>query len=132
MDRSELPGSRRCVGCDGLTFRNREDGLCPRCAFEAEHLIEQIELDCLDRDLALMERFDAYCRERDLGVAHAHPQDRTRFPSTPAWQAAERTAPVSPSERGGPESVDVFGRVRHLSGRPKPIDGGSFWRRRPA
>lgn len=65
MDSNMLPGSRECVGCHGLTFRNRSDGLCPRCAFQAESLIEQIELDSLERDLALITEFEAYCRQRD-------------------------------------------------------------------
>lgn len=69
MEPQDLPGSRSCVGCGGLTFRNREDGLCPRCAFQAESLIEQIELDGLDHDLNLMSRFEAYCNERDLAAA---------------------------------------------------------------
>ncbi|MCW2926075.1 MAG: hypothetical protein JWM86_43 [Thermoleophilia bacterium] len=60
-----LPGSHACVGCNGLTFRQREDNLCPRCAFEAESLIERIELDGLDRDLQLMTEFDAYYRQRE-------------------------------------------------------------------
>ncbi len=66
-DRQEalLPGSHVCVGCGGLTFRQREDALCPRCAFEAESLIERIELDGLDRDLQLITEFDAYYRQRE-------------------------------------------------------------------
>jgi hypothetical protein len=79
MEQPELPGSRHCVGCEGLTFRNRADGLCPRCAFEAEHLIEQIELDGLERDLTLMTRFEAYCRARD--EARARPPVRELFPA---------------------------------------------------
>lgn len=66
MERFELPGSKACMGCGGLTFRNREDGLCPRCAFQAENLIEQIELDSLERDLTLMTKFDAYYSQREL------------------------------------------------------------------
>jgi hypothetical protein len=69
IDPDELPGSRTCVGCNGLTFRNREDGLCPRCAFQAESLIEQIELEGLEHDLALMTRFEAYCTQRDRATA---------------------------------------------------------------
>jgi hypothetical protein len=82
MEPQDLPGSRTCVGCGGLTFRNREDGLCPRCAFQAESLIEQIELDGLERDLALMTRFEAYCRQRDMAVeaAEAHAASRVREP----------------------------------------------------
>ncbi|MCW2921243.1 MAG: hypothetical protein JWL76_1117 [Thermoleophilia bacterium] len=66
-DRHEalLPGSHECVGCGGLTFRQREDALCPRCAFEAESLIERIELDGLAHDLQLMTEFDAYYRQRE-------------------------------------------------------------------
>ena len=66
-DRHEalLPGSHECVGCGGLTFRQRQDALCPRCAFEAESLIERIELDGLAHDLQLMTEFDAYYRQRE-------------------------------------------------------------------
>lgn len=60
-----LPGSQECVGCGGMTFRKREDSLCPRCAFDAESLIERIELEGLDRDLRLMTEFDAYYRQRE-------------------------------------------------------------------
>lgn len=60
-----LPGSQSCVGCGGLTFRQRDDALCPRCAFEAESLIERIELDGMDRDLQLITEFDAYYRQRE-------------------------------------------------------------------
>ncbi|MCW2961303.1 MAG: hypothetical protein JWM25_40 [Thermoleophilia bacterium] len=60
-----LPGSRCCVGCGGLTFRQREDALCPRCAFEAESLIERIEVDGINRDLNLMTQFEAYYAERE-------------------------------------------------------------------
>jgi hypothetical protein len=60
-----LPGSQSCVGCGGMTFRKREDALCPRCAFDAEALIERIELDCLDHDLNLLTQFDAYYRQRE-------------------------------------------------------------------
>ncbi len=60
-----LPGSQECVGCGGMTFRRREDALCPRCAFDAEALIERIELDCLDRDLQLITEFEAYYRQRE-------------------------------------------------------------------
>jgi len=66
-----LPGSHECVGCGGLTFRQREDALCPRCAFEAERLIERIELDGLSRDLELMTEFEAYYAQREV--------QRTRF-----------------------------------------------------
>jgi hypothetical protein len=61
-----LPGSHTCVGCGGLTFRQREDALCPRCAFEAESLIERIELDGLDRDLELITQFEAYYQQREV------------------------------------------------------------------
>lgn len=60
-----LPGSHGCVGCGGLTFRQREDLLCPRCAFEAETLIERIELDGLAHDLQLITEFEAYYRQRE-------------------------------------------------------------------
>lgn len=87
MDSNMLPGSRECVGCHGLTFRNRADGLCPRCAFQAESLIEQIELDSLEHDLALMTQFEAYCQQRD---------DRTR-PVTPlSDRIGAEGAPTSP------------------------------------
>lgn len=86
MEPAELPGSRHCVGCGGLTFRNRDDRLCPRCAFEAEHLIEQIELECLDHDLALMTRFEAYCRQRDL----ARQRTSGVFAGTPLWHGSQR------------------------------------------
>lgn len=67
MRRDELlPGSHACVGCGGLTFRQREDALCPRCAFEAESLIERIELDGLDRDLELITQFEAYYQQREV------------------------------------------------------------------
>ena len=62
---SALPGSRSCIGCGGLTFRQREDGLCPRCAFDAETLVERIEVEALEHDLQLLVEFDAYCRQRD-------------------------------------------------------------------
>ena len=72
LSRDELlPGSHACVGCGGLTFRQREDSLCPRCAFEAESLIERIELDGLDRDLQLITEFEAYYCQRE--------EQRTRF-----------------------------------------------------
>jgi len=64
MTPEDLPGSRACVGCHGLTFRSRGDGLCPRCAFNAESLIEQVELDALDRDLQLLTQFEAYYQAR--------------------------------------------------------------------
>lgn len=60
-----LPGSHNCVGCHGLTFRRSDDMLCPRCAFDAETLIERIELDGLERDLQLITQFDAYYRSRE-------------------------------------------------------------------
>jgi len=66
-----LPGSHACVGCRGLTFRQRQDSLCPRCAFEAESLIERIEVEGLHRDLQLITEFEAYYRERET--------QRTRF-----------------------------------------------------
>jgi hypothetical protein len=66
-----LPGSQACIGCGGLTFRQREDALCPRCAFDTESLIERIELDGLNRDLQLITEFEAYYRQRE--------ESRTRF-----------------------------------------------------
>jgi hypothetical protein len=60
-----IPGSHHCVGCAGLTFRQRPDGLCPRCAFEAESLIERIEVEGLYDDLRLITEFDAYYRQRE-------------------------------------------------------------------
>jgi hypothetical protein len=63
--RFDLPGSRVCVGCRGLTFRQREDGLCPRCAHHAEQLMEEIEIESMNRDLALITRFEAYCTWRE-------------------------------------------------------------------
>lgn len=65
MEEFRLPGSKICVGCSGLTFRDNGDHLCPRCAFSAEDLIEQIEMDCIERDLALITEFEAYCAQRD-------------------------------------------------------------------
>lgn len=65
MEYFQMPGAQGCVGCGGLTFRNRQDGLCPRCAYQAEHLIEQIEIDSLERDLSLLTRFEAYYRQRE-------------------------------------------------------------------
>lgn len=62
---ARLPGSRCCVGCNGLTFRQRADGLCPRCAFDAESLIERIEVDGLHHDLQLITEFEAYYRQRE-------------------------------------------------------------------
>ena len=97
MEPAELPGSRHCVGCGGLTFRNRDDGLCPRCAFEAEHLIEQIELESLDHDLALMTRFEAYCRQRDLARQRAVAAAPV-FSNAPMW--ASRGAGERPIDRG--------------------------------
>lgn len=108
-DRQEelLPGSRACVGCGGLTFRQRDDGLCPRCAFEAESLIERIELDGLDHDLELMTRFEAYYQQREVhrqrfrrlaGAVFGHrpsldPQDREPAAFAPdAFWAALRDA----------------------------------------
>ena len=60
-----LPGSHECVGCGGMTFRRRDDALCPRCAFDAESLIERIELDGLSRDLQLLTEFEAYYCQRE-------------------------------------------------------------------
>jgi hypothetical protein len=79
-----LPGSQTCVGCGGMTFRKREDSLCPRCAFDAESLIERIELDGLDRDLQLITEFEAYYRQRE--------RDRERFEELKRPVFGERTA----------------------------------------
>lgn len=98
MEPAELPGSRHCVGCGGLTFRNRDDRLCPRCAFEAEHLIEQIELESLDNDLALMTRFEAYCRQRDL-AGNAPARARVFGSSSSSMSGTQRE--VRPFDSGG-------------------------------
>lgn len=60
-----LPGSQSCVGCGGMTFRQRADVLCPSCAFNAEALIERIELDSLSSDLQLITEFEAYYQQRE-------------------------------------------------------------------
>jgi hypothetical protein len=78
-----LPGSQQCVGCGGMTFRRREDALCPRCAFDAESLIERIELDGMDRDLQLITEFEAYYRQRE--------QHRRRFERLSGPVFAERS-----------------------------------------
>lgn len=72
-DDTLLPGSRFCVGCSHITFRKRNDGLCPKCAWQAEQLIEQIELDSLEQDLATITRFEAYCHQRLTGDAVLRP-----------------------------------------------------------
>lgn len=84
-----LPGSRDCVGCHGLTFRMRDDGLCPRCAFEAESLIERIELDGMSRDLQLMTEFDAYYRQRE-----EHRKRFARLGATPVFSHKPFLDPV--------------------------------------
>jgi hypothetical protein len=64
-DSYPMPGGhRRCIGCTSITFRNRDDQLCPKCAFETERLVEQVELAMLDDDLALLVRLDAWCASR--------------------------------------------------------------------
>jgi hypothetical protein len=87
-----LPGSQECVGCGGMTFRRREDALCPRCAFDAEALIERIELDCLDHDLQLITEFEAYYRRRE--------QDRERYGELARRPVfARRAAPFAAGDR---------------------------------
>lgn len=96
-----IPGSRECVGCGGLTFRQREDALCPRCAFEAESLIERIEVDGLHDDLRLITEFEAYYRQRE--------EQRKRFKKLGGPVFARR--PV----------LDPAGRER------QPFDRDAFW-----
>lgn len=86
-----LPGSQECVGCGGMTFRKREDALCPRCAFDAESLIERIELDGLDRDLRLITEFEAYYRQREEQKARFQRLGGPIFARTPGI-ASERPA----------------------------------------
>ncbi|MCW2956606.1 MAG: hypothetical protein JWO69_1475 [Thermoleophilia bacterium] len=85
-----LPGSRRCVGCGGLTFRQRDDELCPRCAFEAESLIESIEIDGLNRDLSLITQFEAYYRQREAARARVRRLGGPVFPHEPRIDPVER------------------------------------------
>jgi hypothetical protein len=95
-----LPGSHTCVGCGGLTFRQREDALCPRCAFETEQLMETIEIAGLDRDLELMTEFDAYYSQRDA--------DRARFKRLGGPVFARRPV-LDPAARARtPFEVDAF------------------------
>ena len=101
MSHEALPGSRNCVGCNGLTFRQRADNLCPRCAFETEQMMERIEIAGLDRDLELMTEFEAYYTRRD--------EERKRF-----------------KKLGGP----VFARrpILDPAGRERaPFELDSFW-----
>lgn len=93
MEGFQLPGSHICLGCGGLTFRNREDALCPRCAYRAEDLIEQIELEALDRDLNLMTEFEAYCRQRDLRATSIPTEVFTQGPHAPLYGATARPLP---------------------------------------
>ena len=72
-DHGHMPGSHDCVGCGNLTFRRRADDLCPRCAWQAEQLMEQIELDSLTRDLSLITRYEAACWQRDNPSPAARP-----------------------------------------------------------
>lgn len=142
MERFELPGAQACIGCQGLTFRNREDQLCPRCAYQAEHLIEQIELDLLNRDLSLMTQFEAYYRQRELGQpageVDAPVFDRTPFGDPFPMNARTTTAGTGPAEDtadsgGEPAMLRLNGRNAALDVRPQPF--GSFpplWSEREA
>ena len=92
------------MGCGGLTFRNRDDGLCPRCAYQAENLIEQIELESLERDLTLITRFEAYYRQRELarttgrGVAFGEPLfDEGRIHERPFGASRRMPPPPTPA-----------------------------------
>lgn len=85
-----LPGSHACVGCGGLTFRQRDDALCPRCAFEAESLIERIELDGLHRDLQLITEFEAYYRQREVQRARFKKLGGPVFGNRPLLDPAAR------------------------------------------
>ena len=95
-----LPGSHACVGCGGLTFRQREDALCPRCAFEAESLIERIELDGLHHDLQLITEFDAYYRQREV--------QRERFQRLAGPVFGERREIDAPERDPAPFVSDAF------------------------
>ena len=95
-----LPGSRSCVGCGGLTFRQRDDGLCPRCAFETEQLMEGIEIAGLDRDLELLTEFDAYYRQRE--------EQRKRFKKLGGPVFARRPVLDPAGRERVPFTVDPF------------------------
>lgn len=88
-DSIQLPHSKSCVGCHAVTFRNRPDGLCPRCAWSAESLIEQIEIDSLESDLELLTAFDAYCDMRDRVMRGGHHDESTPIPGPNAQNEAD-------------------------------------------
>ena len=92
-DDRALPGSSFCVGCRHMTFRQRADGLCPRCAWEAEQLIEQIELSALADDLATLVSFEAYCRTRDTRVRESGPPPADELPVVPVTPPDSRPWP---------------------------------------
>ena len=94
-----------------MTFRNRQDGLCPRCAWQAEHLIEQIELESLEHDLALITAFEGYCHQRDeaarvpsplaLGEPLFEPRrmQRKPFDLGPLWSKRDQPLPAHGTHR---------------------------------
>ncbi|MCW2922760.1 MAG: hypothetical protein JWM98_164 [Thermoleophilia bacterium] len=88
-----LPGSHTCVGCNGLTFRQREDALCPRCAFEAETMMEGIEVEGLHRDLQLITEFEAYYQQREAHRTRFARLGGNVFEHRPATNLAERATP---------------------------------------
>jgi len=95
-----LPGSRTCIGCGGLTFRQRDDALCPRCAFQAEQLMEHIEIEGLGRDLQLLTEFDAFYSRRD--------EERKRFKKLGGPVFARRPV-IDPAGRArAPFEVDAY------------------------
>jgi hypothetical protein len=100
MPSDALPGSHMCVGCSGLTFRQRDDGLCPRCAFETEQLMERIEIAGLDRDLQLLTEFEAYYSQRDA--------DRKRFKRLGGPVFARRPVIDPAGRERAPFEVDAF------------------------
>ncbi len=65
MSDNHVPGGMCCSSCDSITFRARADGLCPACALRIEKMIEEIELEGMERDLILISRFEAYCVKRE-------------------------------------------------------------------
>ncbi len=90
------PGSHACVGCGCPTYRNRDDGLCPRCAWHAESLIEQIELASLDRDLTLLAQFEAFCQARDAARDLAEARDVAISNMRAAIRRSNQDIPSSP------------------------------------
>ena len=127
MSPEDLPGSRACVGCHGLTFRSRGDGLCPRCAFNAESLIEQVELDALDRDLSLMTQFEAYYQARSER-REGPPLVAAPAPTLPAARVRDAARPRRPFAGMEPFSLVDDART-HRDDVDAPRD---FHRRRPA